>query len=141
VLGQSQPEDIQQARQCLDEQFNALRLPAVQPEKFHHLAPLELYQRQKPYKCQLPKECFPGFKMHNLASKSYRVSIADISGHEDLFSLAVSGFEFAKCPITAQSWSDHYVSSVYLPRLIEWLKQRLSCRDVFCYAYNVRPCR
>jgi hypothetical protein len=30
---------------------------------------------------------------------------------------------------------------VYLPSLVEWLKQRLSCREVFCYAYNVRPCR
>ncbi|KAK4153512.1 hypothetical protein C8A00DRAFT_43574 [Chaetomidium leptoderma] len=74
--------------------------------------------------------------MHNLVSNSYRVSIAEITGHEDLFSLAVSGFEFAKCPITVGAWSDDCVSSEYLPGLVGWLKQRLGCRDVFCYAYN-----
>lgn len=125
-------------RQALDDEFRGLNLPTVEPEAFHHLAPQALYQSDKPYKCQLPKDCFPGFKMHNLLSKSYRVSIADIAGHEDRFSLAVSGFEFAKCPIAVQSWSDANVSSVYLPGLVSWLKERLGRRDVFCYAYNVR---
>jgi hypothetical protein len=125
-------------RQALDEQFHGLNLPKVQPETFHHLAPLELYQKEKPYKCQLPKECFPGSKMHNLLSQSYPISISDITGREDLFSLAVSGFEFTKCPIAVRDWSDHCVSSSYLPGLVDWLKQRLGCRDVFCYAYNVR---
>jgi hypothetical protein len=132
---------IRQTRQDLDGEFDALNLPTVQPESFHHLAPLKRYRNEKPYKCQLPKECFPGFKMHNLVSKNYRVSIADVSGHEARFSLPVSGFEFAKCPVAVQSWSDDYVSSEYLPGLVEWLKQRLGCRDVFCYAYNVRTRR
>ncbi|KAK4043856.1 hypothetical protein C8A01DRAFT_43232 [Parachaetomium inaequale] len=74
--------------------------------------------------------------MHNLVSENYRVSIADVSGHEGRFSLPVSGFEFAKCPVAVQNWSDDYVSSEYLPGLVEWLKPRLGCRDVFCYAYN-----
>lgn len=132
---------VQEVRSHLDEQIRKLNLPTVRPEQFHHLAPLELYRRQKPYKCQLPESCFGGFKMHNLVSQSYPVTIADITGHESLFSLAVSGFEFAKCPLAVQDWSDACVSSEYLPRLVEWLKGRLGCRDVFCYAYNVRPCR
>ncbi|KXX82676.1 hypothetical protein MMYC01_201102 [Madurella mycetomatis] len=74
--------------------------------------------------------------MHNLVSQSYSVSIADATGHEDLFSLAVSGFEFAKCPINIQEWSDDRVSTEYLPSLMEWLKWRFGCQDVFCYAYN-----
>lgn len=79
--------------------------------------------------------------MHNLMSKSYRVSITNISGHEARFSLPVSGFEFAKCPITVSDWTDKNVSFEYLPRLAKWLKQRFGCRDVFCYAYNVRTPR
>jgi hypothetical protein len=135
------PHDVQRMRQDLDEEFRGLRLPAVQPESFHHLAPLNRYHSEKPYKCQLPNECFPGLEMHNLVSKSYRVSIADVTGHEARFSLAVSGFEFAKSPIDVQNWTDDYVSSEYLPGLVRWLTQRLGCRDVFCYAYNVRPRR
>lgn len=128
-------------RDQLDEQFRRLDLPAVQPESFNHLAPLGLYQREKPYKCQLPETCFPGLKMHNLVSQSYPVNIADVTGHEDLFSLAVSGFEFAKFPINVREWSDGRVSAEYLPGLVEWLKRRLRCQDVFCYAYNVRSHR
>ncbi|KAL2142847.1 hypothetical protein VTI28DRAFT_678 [Corynascus sepedonium] len=129
---------IQRERRDLDEEFRGLNLPTVQPDCFHHLAPLERYQKEKPYKCQLPRECFPGFQMHNLMSKSYRVSITNISGHEARFSLPVSGFEFAKCPITVNDWTDKNVSFEYLPRLAKWLKQRFGCRDVFCYAYNFR---
>jgi hypothetical protein len=135
------PHDIQQMRQDLDEEFRGLDLPTVQPESFHHLAPLERYHSEKPYKCQLPNECFPGLDMHNLVSKSYPVTIADITGHESRFSLPVSGFEFAKSPVTVQNWSDDYVLCEYLPGLVSWLTQRLGCRDVFCYAYNVRPHR
>lgn len=139
---QSRAHDIvQRERRDLDEEFRGLRLPTVQPDCFHHLAPLERYQKEKPYKCQLPRECFPGFQMHNLMSKSYRVSITNISGHEARFSLPVSGFEFAKCPITVNDWTDKNVSFEYLPRLAKWLKQRFGCRDVFCYAYNVRTPR
>jgi hypothetical protein len=132
------PHDIQQMRQDLDDEFRGLDLPTVQPESFHHIAPLERYHSEKPYKCQLPNECFPGLDMHNLVSKSYTVTIADITDHEARFSLPVSGFEFAKSPVTVQNWSDDYVLSKYLPGLVRWLTQRLGCRDVFCYAYNFR---
>jgi len=129
----------QQMRKDLDEQFRRLDLPTVQPDSFNHLSPGDLYQADKPYKCQLPKDCFPGLEMHNLRSTPYPVSIADVTGHEALFSLPVSGFEFVRCPVAVQSWSDECVSSEYLPGLVQWLKRRLGCREVYCYAYNVRP--
>ncbi|KAK0736476.1 hypothetical protein B0T21DRAFT_180925 [Apiosordaria backusii] len=126
------------ARDGLDRQLERLGLPAVTPNSFNHLAPLPLYQREKPYKCQLPEKLFKEHKMHNLVATNHPVSINDISGHEDIFSLAVSGFEFAKCPIEVAEWSDERVSDTYLPNLVEWLKERLGCQDVFCYAYNFR---
>jgi hypothetical protein len=129
--------NTQKMRDELDEQFRNLILPKVFPKSFNHLAPLELYQKEKPYKCQLPEACFPGLKMHNLVSQSYHVGIADVTGHEDMFSLAISGFEFATCPISIEEWSDDSVSAQYLPGLAQWLKQCTGCRDVFCYAYNV----
>ncbi len=125
-------------REDLDEQFRGLNLPSVRPKSFNHLSPEDVYQADKPYKCQLPEDCFPGFEMHNLRSTPYPVSIADVTGHEALFSLPVSGFEFARCPLAVQSWSDECVMSEYLPSLVEWLKRRLGCREVYCYAYNVR---
>lgn len=134
--------DLQAVRFALDEQIEALNLPIVRPQSFNYLAPLDLYDREKPYKCQLPAPCFGESKMSNLASRNYPgVAISNVSGHESLFSLDQSGFEFAKCPISVEDWSDEAVVSVYLPALAEWLKGRLGCQDVFCYAYNVRLLR
>ncbi|KAK4176800.1 hypothetical protein QBC36DRAFT_328522 [Triangularia setosa] len=125
-------------RDELDQQLEKLRLPTARPSTFSHLAPVPLYQHEKPYKCQLPENLFKEYKMHNLVAMNHTVAINDISGHEDFFSLAVSGFEFARCPVDVGEWSDKRVSDIYLPRLVEWLKERLGCRDVFCYAYNFR---
>jgi hypothetical protein len=111
----------------------------VQPESLNYLSPLDLYQKEKPYKCQLPGDCFGEFRMNNLFSQNYPgVVISDVAGHESLFSLDRSGFEFAKCPIDVDDWTDETVLATYLPTLERWLKSRLSCEDVFCYAYNVR---
>ncbi|KAK0620666.1 hypothetical protein B0T14DRAFT_235706 [Immersiella caudata] len=132
-------EDRQAARIILDQQIELLDLPTVQPESFNYLAPLDLYEDEKPYKCQLPGPCFGESKMNNLFSKNYPdVVISNVSGYESLFSLDQSGFEFAKCPVDVQGWSDETVLSTYLPALVKWLKLRLGCQEVFCYAYNFR---
>jgi len=131
--------DLRAVRFALDGQLEPLKLPTVRPESFNYLAPLDLYEREKPYKCQLPATCFGESKMSNLASRNYPgVVIANVAGHESLFSLERSGFEFVKCPIEVREWSDETVLSEYLPSLAEWLKERLGCQAVFCYAYNVR---
>ncbi|KAK4446913.1 hypothetical protein QBC34DRAFT_144192 [Podospora aff. communis PSN243] len=132
-------EDRQAGRITLDQQMKLLDLPNVQPESFNYLAPLDLYQDEKPYKCQLPGSCFAGSKMNNLFSMNYPdVVISNVSGYESLFSLDQSGFEFAKCPVSVRGWSDETVVSTYLPALVKWLKLRLDCQEVFCYAYNFR---
>jgi len=77
--------------------------------------------------------------MNNLASKSYPgIAISDVTGHEALFSLDQAGFECIKSPVDLRDWSDEAVLSTYLPALAQWLKLRLGCKDVFCYAYNFR---
>ncbi|KAK3365572.1 hypothetical protein B0T24DRAFT_710674 [Lasiosphaeria ovina] len=137
-------QDHRAARTLLDSQIYALNLPTVQPDSFNYLAPLSLYQREKPYKCQLPGPCFgKDARMNNLVSQNYPTVISNVAGHEDLFTLDQSGFEFARCPLASgvgvdSQWSDDSVVNGYLPDLAQWLKTRLGCHDVFCYAYNFR---
>jgi hypothetical protein len=126
---------LQDARGDLDEQVEWLALPAVEPVVFNYLAPLELYSRERPYRLQLPP--LDGFKMTNIATKHYPVKIHDISGHEDLFTLAESGFQFTKCPVTVRDWTAHSMAQDYIPELKDWLTQYLGCESIFIYSYNV----
>jgi hypothetical protein len=122
----------------LDTQIKQLQLTGVAPESFSYLAPLELYRYEKPYLSRLP--CLNGLKRTNIASQNYPVTVFDVSGHEELFTLSESGFQFSKFPVQINSWTDSSVCSTYMPMLSEWLKQQLNCERVFLYAYNV-SCR
>jgi hypothetical protein len=126
------------SRRELDEQIESLNLPVCRPESFHYLAPLDEYKTDKPYKCQLPAACFETYEMDNLQSCHYPTTIYDVSGHEDIFTLARSGFEFAKSPVPLRDWSDDAAQCEYLPQIADWLKSHLGCESVFCYDYNVR---
>ncbi len=75
--------------------------------------------------------------MSNLVTKHYPVSIYDVSGNEELFTLAKSGFEFTKCPVPMREWTDRFMTEEYNPKLENWLKEYLNCESVFIYSYNV----
>ncbi len=119
----------------LDEQLSRLQLVRVAPKTFNYLAPIDLYIYQKPYLSRLP--CLDNLKRTNIVGQSYSVTVHNICGNEDLFTLEESGFQFLKLPAQMVSWTDHSVRSMYLPMLSVWLKEFFSCDRVLVYAYNV----
>ncbi|KAL2123768.1 hypothetical protein VTJ04DRAFT_133 [Mycothermus thermophilus] len=122
----------------LDLEIHKRNLPSVVTNGMYHLAPVQLYQRVKPYKCHLPTSLFPDFLMTNLLTKPYSVTIFNVAGFEHLFTLAQSGFEFARFPVNVQQWTDQTVKAIYLPTLAQWLKKSYGARDVHFYTYNFR---
>ncbi len=118
----------------LDEEFRCLNLPSVDAD-LNYLAPLDIYHLEKPYHSRLP--FINELKRSNMIVESHPAKMFDISGHEDLFSLEESGFEFTKAPVAMDSWTDSTVCSDYLPKLAKWLQEHLNCWKVFVYAYNV----
>ena len=119
----------------LDEQLSRLQLVRVALKTFNYLAPIDLYLYQKPYLSRLP--CLDNLKRTNIVGQSYSVTVYNICGNEDSFTLEESGFQFLKLPAQITSWTDHSVRSNYLPMLSVWLKELFSCDRVLIYAYNV----
>ncbi|KAK2772712.1 hypothetical protein FQN53_004459 [Emmonsiellopsis sp. PD_33] len=122
-------------RHDLDEQLKRLKLPVVQSASFHYLASLDLYRTEKPYRHQMPR--IDGLERTNLRTENRSITVSEISGNEHLFRLKDSGFEFAKCDVKIDNWTDKSVVEEYNPRLVEWLKQYLHCDRVFIYGYRV----
>lgn len=122
-------------RRALDETVERLKLPAIKSVLFHYLAPLERYRTEKLYRYQMP--CMDGFKTTNLVTRLQSVTIFEVSGNEHIFTLAQSGFEFAKSPIPMEAWTESSVCADYIPRLIGWLKKHLHCERVYAYCYRV----
>jgi hypothetical protein len=119
----------------VDRLIQGLNLDSVCPPDFFYLANLELYRREKPFRCQLPR--VPGYRMSNIEASRHHVRIHNIAGHENLFTLDEAGFEFTKCPVQLPRLRDEDVIKDYLPWLQTWLKELLGCQLVFFYAYNV----
>lgn len=65
------------------------------------------------------------------------MTIFDVSGHEDSFTLEKSGFQFLPLQFHASTWTDQSVQSEYIPMLSKWLKGHFACDEVFVYAFNV----
>jgi hypothetical protein len=130
------PSPTPSSRQELEDLLTSLNLPHVTPAEFNYLAPSELYDDQKPYKCQLPP--YPGFTMRNLEAQSYPVKIHDITGHEDRFTLDTSAFQYIKCPVWLAHWSEQTVCDEYLPKMQEWLTRYFGAEKVKIYSYSVR---
>jgi hypothetical protein len=104
-------------------------------DSFTYLAPLELYEIEKPFFSQLP--CGTQLPRTNLVERSYPVEIRDICGKESLFKLDEAGFQFMQFPSKISDWTDENVQSEYLPDLSAWLKEYFGCEKVFIYNYNV----
>lgn len=111
----------------------------MEPDLFKYLASLEYYLFQKPYKCQIP--CFGKLKKTNVVTCNFAVKIYEVSGNEHLFTLAQSGFTFAKCPIQLKersgSGSGSYMEKEYILEMENWLRQHFDAERVLIYACNV----
>ena len=127
--------DLRRATELLDKEIADLKLSFVRPTQFNYLAPLALYLREKPYKCQLP--WLTGLRRSNICPAHCSVNIFDIAGHESLFYLASSGFQFVKCSVRLEAHNDLTVRCSYLPKMTSWLQTYLDCETVFIYDYNV----
>lgn len=102
-----------------------------------YLAPLDVYQVQKPYHSRLP--FLNGLRRTNIMGKAYRdVRVYDVTGSTSSFDLDDSGFEFLKIPAGIKDWSDHQVREQYLPNMKKWLLNHFNCEAAHVYAYNVR---
>jgi hypothetical protein len=130
----SQTCQIEWAEQ-LDGQISSHQMNAVNPAAFNYLAPLSIYLHQKPYLHRLP--ALTGFARTNIVSRKQPVQIFEVSGHEHLFTLDSSGFEFTSFDQPIQAWTDSFVCTIYMPKMAVWLKEYLGCAEVHLYAYSV----
>jgi hypothetical protein len=112
-----------------------MRLPKIQVDSITYLAPLKLYDTEKPYFSQLP--CGTKLPRTNLVESDHRVEVRDVCGKEDLFKLDETGFQFVHLPTRISEWTDESVQSEYLPDISSWLKEYLQCEKVYIYNYNV----
>lgn len=83
------------------------------------------YKTEKPYFSNVPfaKTDAPST---NVVSRKSRITLHDIRGHEDLFSLDTHGFELIKHPSDFDQWQDgHKVVQEVYPRIINLLKAQL----------------
>ena len=120
----------------LDDQLQMAQMSRIELTPFHYLAPLERYDKEKPYLSRLP--FLSNMKRTNIMAQEYPVTVYNLFGHEKLFTLEKSGFEFKEMPFKVGSWSDQTVLDEYIPVFREWLKKRFDCATVIIYAFNVR---
>src|SRR5882762_6104483 len=105
-----------ESAQLLDFQVRKRCMRTVAPTVFNYLAPLELYRTEKPYLSRLP--FLPGFARTNIVGRSRPAQIHEVSRNEALFTLDESGFEFAKCSISSDGWTDATICATYIPNLM-----------------------
>ncbi|GFF30885.1 hypothetical protein IFM61606_10607, partial [Aspergillus udagawae] len=119
----------------IDSEIKQLRLPGTQVKGFNYLLWSPRYLFEKPFHSRLPLlDCL---KRNNVQSKAYVVTIHDLSGCEDQFNLATSGFHFLRCPIDMEDWTDKCIRDKYLPSMQDWLQKYFSCEQAHVYTYNV----
>ena len=127
--------ELQRDRKDLDNLIHILQLPSVRPNLFGFLAPLDIYDREKPYKYQVPG--FEAVGRTNVESTHRPVTIYDISSSENFFNLAESGFCFTRCPVQIESWAGNKAEENYISKLSAWLKDLMKCESVLVYDYQV----
>ncbi|KAF5854077.1 hypothetical protein GGP41_006846 [Bipolaris sorokiniana] len=111
----------------LDQRIQEWALGTVKPKAFNYLALNRLYQTEKPYHSRLP--FLEGLPRTNVVGQSFdTVRIHDITGVEEHFVLAVSGFEFCQIPQTIHTWNAQTVRDQYLPSMGEWLREKFNSK-------------
>jgi len=135
-LHRTTPTELETQRRRIDSLVDDF--PAVKPEFFRYVAPLARYEEEKLYKVQLPS-LGAGFRRTNLECQPYEVSVFDVSGKENLFTMAGAGFQFTRCPVAIppRGSTEAETEASYLPLLSHWLKGYLNCEEVLVFAYNV----
>ncbi|KAF2493082.1 hypothetical protein BU16DRAFT_97500 [Lophium mytilinum] len=127
------------ANEKLDTHWDALELPQTLA-CLYHLAPLPVYQHEKPFVSRLPySDPTRDLVTTNIATRAYdNISICDVSGVEDAFRIEECGFQYVRSTVPSDigTWDEKGVRDVYLPHMEAWLKDRFQCRMVRIYTYN-----
>ncbi|KAH7412816.1 hypothetical protein BKA64DRAFT_702932 [Cadophora sp. MPI-SDFR-AT-0126] len=126
----------QSCRSDLNDLIENLHLKSVPTGGVSFLAYHDIYHTEKPYLSRLPSGT--SLPRTNLITSNHQLDVFDISGHESSFTLAKSGFEYAKSSVRLHQWSDSSVCSEYIPQMEKWLEMYLGCDRAFIYAYNFR---
>ncbi|XP_014554917.1 hypothetical protein COCVIDRAFT_28091 [Bipolaris victoriae FI3] len=112
---------------ALDQQIQEWALSTVKPKAFNYLALDRLHQTEKPYHSRLP--FLEGLPRTNIVGQSFdTVRIHDITGVEEHFVLAVSGFEFCQIPPAIHTWNEQTVRDQYLPSMGAWLREKFNSK-------------
>lgn len=104
-----------------------------------YLAPLSLYEEEKPYKIEghLP----PGLSRSNIEGRKTPVVIQNMRDKPpSFFSLSTTGFEVQIFPTKQDLYSDDGVSR-HIEEIGKYLEEKLSADKVHCFAYTVSTTR
>lgn len=113
-----------------------LRNSAFVDTSLYYLAPLEEYQRVKPYYVNWPVHNIPGAEQTNLSHEKYPVQVEDVRGQEGNFKLDECGFELLNHQTSLENddfEDDAKIRMSYYPEMVELVKITLnaSCAVIF----------
>ncbi|KAK4156184.1 hypothetical protein C8A00DRAFT_41339 [Chaetomidium leptoderma] len=136
-LQPSRDTDRELGTKGLDAEIAALGLPFVTPQQLNYLSDDGLYDVAKPFHTRLP---FLGdIRRSNITGQAYSgIRIHDLSGHEDEFTLDISGFQYLRVPTAVRAWTKDVAESHYLPEMETWLKGFFGAERVHIYTYTFR---
>lgn len=104
------------------------------------IKPLEIWKTVKPYSVAFPLSHFPGLSSSNVEFEDYRISINDIRGEHDKFSLEKHGFEVAyqPLPVNRDFFTDETrIEKEYRPLMRDFLQKKLNARKVTIFEHKV----
>ncbi|KAL7924433.1 hypothetical protein ACQKWADRAFT_331392 [Trichoderma austrokoningii] len=118
------------------DQFNPPKLVSL----IFYIDKLPLYEKEKPYFLNFPPSG-PGQRQTNVVHCRREVDFTDIRGHEDLFSLDATGFEYKHFDTTLEYESfasPAAIEGVFLREVEAFLVKHLKADYVLAWDYQVR---
>ncbi|KAK0732131.1 hypothetical protein B0H67DRAFT_679620 [Lasiosphaeris hirsuta] len=118
--------------------------PPLYRASIFYMKPSPQYDVEKPYFMNIPVDpAWLGMKQTNVSYTRKTVAVADIRGHQHLFSLDVSGFQLgylqSEIPYEGFADSDMIVSRFY-DEVKSFLMRETGAADVLPFDFQVRYC-
>ncbi|KAB8259465.1 hypothetical protein BDV32DRAFT_150346 [Aspergillus pseudonomiae] len=122
---------------CIVEKIESLGLRKYRMPKLDYLADHPLLSVRKPFRSVLPflDKLKNDYVQHQA---SHDVPVYDVTGFEDHFTLADSGFAFTKVPVDISEWTDECIHQIYLPLMETYLREHFGSSFVHIFSYNFR---
>lgn len=115
--------------------------PKTQVSQVFYIAPLPLYQSEKPFFLNIPVHRIEGARQTNVMHTARDVTFTDIRGHEFLFGLDKTGFEICKMNtyLSYEDFSDpQVIVGRYFEEVAAKLKDVTGAKTVKPWDYQVR---